>query len=335
VSESPQSILILRLSALGDVIHTLPAVQSLRAGFPDARFGWVVERAYAPLIRAVAPVDHVFEVATRRWRNNLAANETRADIAGVRRELRLFAKDGWSVDFQGLMKSAVIGGAAGAPTRIGFDREAVRERASLFFTNRKVAVDSSGHVVDVNLRLARAIGGAEISSPLPWDRFAADSTGRLSMLVDAAPFVVLLPGTGQARKCWPTERYATLANEIRSQFRLQVFVVPGPGEESLANEIAASASLITVIERTTLPELAMLLSKAKLVIGGDTGPLHLADAMQIPVVGLYGPTDPARNGPYYQQASVVSTWDRDQAIDSIEVASVLERVVSRLAAEVF
>lgn len=329
MSESPRSILILRLSALGDVIHTFPAVQSLREAYPHARLGWVVERAYAPLVRAVAPVDEVFEVATRRWRQNLTANETRADIAGVRRELKLFAQQGWSIDFQGLMKSAVIGGVAGAPTRIGFDREAVRERASLFFTNRKIAVDSSGHVVDVNLRLARALGGGvPVASPR-WDEFATDATGRLALLM-REPFVVLLPGTGQTRKCWPPERYALLAKELRARCEVQILVVPGPGEESLANEVATRAS-VTVAERTSLDELAMLLSKARLVVGGDTGPLHLADAMNVPVVGLYGPTDPARNGPYNQLDSVISTWDGDRSIDSIDVEAVLHRAVARLA----
>lgn len=329
MSEAPRSILVLRLSALGDVIHTLPAVQSLRAGFPDAKIGWVVERAYGELVRLVAPIDQVFEVATRRWRKNLTANETRADIAGIRRELRSFVEHGWSIDFQGLMKSAVIGGVAGAPTRIGFDRDLVRERASLFFTNRRVPIDPSGHVVDLNLRLARAVGGAETSASPAWQNFAADATQRLA-IVTGEPFIVLLPGTGQPQKSWPTERYAALATELSYRTRFQIFVVPGPGEELLANEIATQAR-VTVIERTSLAELTMLLSMAKLVIGGDTGPIHLADSVGTPVVGLYGPTDPARNGPYHQLDSVVSVYDSGQAIDLIEVEPVLNRALSRLA----
>lgn len=327
---APKSILILRLSALGDVIHTLPAVQSLRAGYPEVPIGWVVERPYTELVRKVAPVDEVFEVSTRRWRQNITASETRADLSAIRRELKSFSAGGWSVDFQGLVKSAVIGGIAGADVRIGFDREVVRERASMFLTTRRVSVDPSGHVVELNRRLAREIGGAPITSEPPWDRFADDPTGRLAFHAHGS-YVVLLPGTGQARKCWPPERFAALAGIITEEFGLEVLVVPGPGEEPLANDVAARAR-VTVVERTTLPELASLLSKARLVVGGDTGPIHLADSIGSAVVAIFGPTDPARNGPFNQLDSVVSSFHGDQMMESIAVEDVAAAVRKRLEA---
>lgn len=325
---APKSILIIRLSALGDVIHTLPAVQSLRAGYPDTPIGWVVERAYADLVRKVAPVDEVFEVSTRRWRHNITASETRADLSAIRRELKNFTAGGWSVDFQGLVKSAVIGGVAGADVRIGFDREVVRERASMFLTTRRVQIDPTGHVVELNRRLAREIGGAPVFSEPPWERFAEDPTGRLAFHTRGS-YVVLLPGTGQARKCWPADRFAALATIVTNEYGLDVLVVPGPGEEPLANDVAARAA-VTVVERTTLAELAALLTNARLVVGGDTGPIHLADSIGTPLVALFGPTDPARNGPFTQLDSVISSFHGDRLMESISIEQVASAVRKRL-----
>jgi ADP-heptose:LPS heptosyltransferase len=216
-----------------------------------------------------------------------------------------------SVDFQGLVKSAALGWVAGARTRYGFDRSAVREKASLLFTNRRVRVDQSRHVVEWNLELAHAVTGGDAWPAVRWDRFLAAG------FEEFRGKVVLLPGAGRRDKRWPAASFARLAETLGDR----ALVVWGPGEEDLARAIGAPLA-----PRTNLRELATILRHADVVIGGDTGPLHLAAALGTRVVGLYGPTNPRRNGPFGQLDSVVSTWDGSRSIEAIPVDAVRARL---------
>jgi len=278
-------LLVVRLSAFGDVIHTIPAVVALRSFFD---IDWVVRPAYRELIELVARV--------RVVRPSLKEIRNRHDLV---------------IDFQGLMKSAFLARISGAPERYGFASEFVREKPAAWLMNRRVRIDPATHVVDWNLQLARAVQRDVKTPQVDFTPFAADEPrgfeGR----------AVLLPGAGKAHKQWPVERFRELAKRIGSK----AITVWGPGERPLAEGIGAE-----VAPPTSFRELARVLRDASVVIGSDTGPLHLAAALGTRVVGLYGPTNPARNGPYGQIASCVETFSTSKSMSDISVDAVQRRV---------
>lgn len=290
-------LLVLRLSALGDVIHTIPAVLSLRS---SADVTWVVEAPYRELVELVAGVKAI-PVRMKKWmREPRAAWESIREIRGADA----------SIDFQGLIKSAALGWLSGAGTRYGFAADAIREKPALLFTNRKVPVDTSKHVIDQNLQLAAGVTGAQPALDSPhWAAFPQNNN------LDAyAGSIVLLPGAGKANKIWPAERFRELARRIGPK----ALAVWGPSERQLAEATGARLA-----PPTNLRELAWLLQNAEAVIGGDTGPLHLADALGTKVIGLYGPTDPRRNGPYRQLHHCIDRFPSTKWMESITVEEVM------------
>jgi lipopolysaccharide heptosyltransferase I len=299
-------ILVLRLSALGDVIHTIPAVVALRS--QGAEVAWVVERPYRELVEIVAEV-RAIPVSMKRWGGSLFAS--RAEIRATLRAMRGF---GASVDFQSLVKSAALAWVALTPARFGFERAAIRERPALLFTNRRIAVDTTRHVVEWNLELAGGVAGRPL--PMP----AVD----FSRFPDGPGFehaIVLLPGAGRANKQWPVERFRELARRIGER----ALTAWGPGEEELALGVSARLA-----PPTNLRQLASVLQAADLVIGGDTGPLHLAAALGTKVIGLYGPTSEKRNGPYGQLQHCISTFEGAKTMEAIEVDDVMRKMVEVL-----
>jgi lipopolysaccharide heptosyltransferase I len=303
-----KKLLVIRLSAFGDVIHTIPAVVALRDALPQIEIAWAVEPAYAQLVELVAGVG-VIRVSLKKW--------SLAKIAEAKRSVRGFDD---AIDFQGLIKSALIARASGATRRYGFAKDVIREKPAAWFLNRPVAIDRSRHVVEWNLALARALAPA-IALTIPkapevaFGPFADDPSGKLRAFANR---IVFLPGAGRPEKQWPVERFAELARRLGND----VLVACGPGEEPLGRAIGAELA-----PPTTFRELAFLLRSARLVIGGDTGPLHLAAALGVPVAGLYGPTDPARNGPYGQLGNVVESFTTTKSMQSISVDDVLGLVL--------
>jgi heptosyltransferase I len=292
-------ILVVRLSALGDVIHTLPAVVALRDAL-GAEISWAVERPYAELVERVAGVQAI-PASIRKWGHALVAS--RRDIAAFVRATR---GHDVAVDFQGLIKSALVARASRAPARYGFDRSAIREKAASLFLNRAVRIDPSRHVVEWNLQLASAVAGRSLALPrVDFSRFADP---------DAHPNdIVVLPAAGKPNKQWPPERYGELARRLGRS----AIAVWGPNER----ELAARTGL-PLAPPTDLRQLAAILRDAQLVIGGDTGPLHLAAALGTPVLGLYGPTHARRNGPYGQLDRCVSA----KLMEDLSVDAVLHKI---------
>jgi lipopolysaccharide heptosyltransferase I len=301
---APQRLLVIRLSAFGDVIHTIPAVVALRDALPQTEIAWAVEPAYAELVETVARVKAI-RVSLKRW--------SFGRIAAAWRDVRGFST---AIDFQGLIKSALIARVSGADARYGFAREIIREKPAALFVNRPATIDRSKHVVEWNVELARTFVPAITRVPeVDFTPFAQDPSGQL---VRFANRVVLLPGAGKPGKQWPVERFAELAKRIGSD----ALVVWGPGEESLAGAIGAE-----IAPATNFRELAFVLRHARLVVGADTGPLHLAAALGTPLIGFYGATDPARNGPYGQLDRVVSTFTRSKSMDDIAVDDVMRLIL--------
>jgi heptosyltransferase-1 len=300
----PSRLLVVRLSALGDVIHTLPAVMSLRDSYDVS---WVVEAPYADLVETVAGV-RAIPVRLKRW--------SPAAILGAGRSVRGFEV---AIDFQGLIKSALLARASGAPLRYGFHRELVREKPAALFYNHRIRVDRTKHVVDWNNELAAAVVEdrlPRLSSTQPnWKDFATDAQQRLGRFTNK---IVLLPGAGRLEKLWPLERF----REIAKRYGDRAVVVWGPGELDLAHAIGG-----TMAPATNLRELAFVLKQASVVVGGDTGPLHLADALGTRVVGLYGPTDPRRNGPYGLLSRTIRGSGSMDSITATEVANRIDEVL--------
>ena len=277
-------ILVLRLSALGDVIHTIPAVAALQK---EATVQWVVEAPYRELVEIVAGVEAI-PVRMKQWVRSPSL---------IPKAIRAMRGAETSIDFQGLVKSAMLGVFAGARERIGFDRNAIREKPALLFTNRRVAVDTTKHVIEQNIQLA----GLETGRPGDWETFAKTTA--------KTEEVIILPGAGKANKLWPVERWKEVAK------RTNALIAWGPNERELAESIGGRLA-----PPTNLRELAALLRSAKLVIGGDTGPLHLAAALDTKVVGLYGPTNSRRNGPYGQLDHCI----QEKSMDAIAVEAVMK-----------
>ncbi len=290
--------LVVRLSSIGDVVHTLPAVAALhRHGWLA---GWIVEPPARVLLEDNPLVAEVVAAPPARgfsWRTALA---TLRHLRAARFEAAL--------DFQGLWKSAAWARLSGAGQVIGWARAARREPASALLLTRALDRTHGGHVIDKNLALLRGLGVEAVGTrefPLP---VAAASVGRVDeglRGVGEDGLVLLNPGGGWPGKLWPAERYGALAQALDRQ-GLRCLVTYGPGEETLADAVvAAAAGKARKSFPTTLLDYVELARRARLVVAADTGPLHLACAVGTPVVALFGPTDPARNGPFATEDVVV------------------------------
>lgn len=306
-------ILVVRLGSLGDIVHALPGVASLRATFPEARLDWLVEARWQELIELNPDLSNVIPVETQAWRRAPLSSPAWRGLAGLRSTLREARYDA-ALDFQGLLKSAVLARLSGAPRRIGFAKEFAKEGAAAWFYTERVRPPENTHVIEMNLALVKAAGVAASQLRFPLPTAPEDETGVEALLQahQLRDFVILSPGGGWRSKCWPVERYAALHNFLARERGWRTVVNAGPGEEELVSEFMAHARVTRPVHLSlSLRQLVALVKRARLLIGGDTGPLHLAAALGTPVVGLYGPTDPVRNGPYSQRAVVVH--HREQA----------------------
>ena len=307
-STNIERLLIVRLSAMGDVIHTLPAAQALRDAFPNATIGWILEERWAELLCAPGTplrgprsasrplVDWVHTVNLKGWRKSLFSIRTAEQIARVWNDVRSVHYD-LAMDLQGAIRSAVLAKWSGAPIVWGGSQ--TRETpASLWYTRN--AIIRGTHVVEQNLSIAEAVVGAKLSAPqvaFPRSEAAERLVEQRLGEMGIRDLAILNPGAGWGAKQWPAERYGQVAKEL-ARFGVQSIVNYGPGEEELAREVEAASGRSARGLRCTISELIALTRRARLFIGGDTGPLHLAAGLNVPVVGIYGPTNPARNGPY-------------------------------------
>jgi heptosyltransferase-1 len=310
-----QRILVVRLSAIGDVIHTLPASHGLRAAFPDAHIGWMIEERWAELLctpgvarrghrSAGRPlVDEVHPVNLKTWGKSFFSLSTLQRIAKVWNDVRDAGYDA-AIDLQGAMRSAVLARFSGA--RIVYGAAESRESpASLWYSKKVVA--RGRHVIEQNLSVAEALVGHPLKLPtveFPHDPQAEARVQNRLAEFGVGEFAILNPGAGWGAKRWPAERYGAVARGL-ADLGVRSILNYGPGEEELVQVAAKASGETTKGMSLTISELIALTRRARLFVGGDTGPLHLAAALRVPVVGIYGPTDPARNGPYGTQSIVL------------------------------
>jgi heptosyltransferase-1 len=307
-SNNIERLLIVRLSAMGDVIHTLPAAQALREAFPNALIGWVIEERWAELLCAPGTprrgprstqrplVDWVHPVNLTGWRKSLFTISTLQQIAKVWNDVRA-ARYHIAVDLQGAMRSAVLARWSGAAAVYGVT-EPRESPASLWYTRRAIA--RGAHVIEQNLSVVEAVAQRKMKAPRVEFPRDAEAERRLEQRLAEAgigEFAILNPGAGWGAKRWPAERYGRVARALAKD-GVRSILNCGPGEQDLAHEAEAASEGASTPMKCSITELIALTRRARLFIGGDTGPLHLAAALQVPVVGIFGPTDPARNGPY-------------------------------------
>jgi heptosyltransferase-1 len=310
-----ERILIVRLSAMGDIIHTLPAAQALREAFPHAMIGWLVEERWAELLYAPGTprrgprsmqrplADWVHIVSLNKWKKSLLAIPTLEQIARVWNDVRSAHYD-VAVDLQGAIRSAVLARFSGA--QVIYGAADPRESPASLWYSRQV-VTRGTHVVEQNLSIVETVAQQKLALPpvqFPRDLEAERRIDQQLFAAGVGPFAILNPGAGWGAKRWPAERYGQVAQSLAAQ-GLHSILNCGPGEENLARAAeAASAGAATPLQ-SSLTELIALTRRARLFIGGDTGPMHLAAALHVPVVAIFGPTDPARNGPYGTQSVVL------------------------------
>jgi len=308
-------LLIVRLSAMGDVIHTLPAARALREAFPNAMIGWVIEERWAELLCAPGTprrgprsaqrplVDWVHAVSLTAWRKSLFTASTLQQIAKVWNDVRAARYD-IAVDLQGALRSALLARWSGAPVVYGAAQP--RESpASLWYTRRVIA--RGAHVIEQNTSIAEAVAQRKMKVPrlgFPRDVEAERRIDQRLSEAGVRAFAILNPGAGWGAKRWPAERYGRVAHTLAAG-GIHAILNYGPGEQDLARAAEAASEGSAKPMKCSISELIALTRRAKLFIGGDTGPMHLAAALQVPVVAIFGPTDPARNGPYGTRSIVL------------------------------
>jgi heptosyltransferase I len=308
-------LLVGRLSSMGDIIHTLPAVSLLRSAFPDALLGWMVEERWKPLLCAAdcalvgtrGPgrplVEIVHSVAMGAWRRAPLSDQTWGEARAALRDLRAVQYD-TAIDFQGAVRTAAIARWAGVPAIFGFARP--RERIATIFYREQVEAAGT-HIVEQNASLAAKVAGVPVRIPkfeLPVDAAAEKWCESALRSHHVSEFAILNPGAGWGAKQWPPQRYGEIARGL-SEMGLRSLVNFGPGEQRLAEEVERSSGGVADGVPCSLSELTALARRSRLFIGGDTGPTHLAAALGVPVVAIYGPTNPARNGPFGSRSIVL------------------------------
>jgi heptosyltransferase-1 len=301
-------LLVVRLGAMGDILHALPAVMALRQAHPDWVIDWVVEPRWRALLAADGStgrqtaqnssqplVDHLHFAATKQWRKSPFSRQTLHEFKALRTALRAGEYDA-VIDLQGAIRSAAVARLAGCSRLIG--EAEPREHGARWLFSERVATQSV-HVIEQDVELVSAIAGDALAPVQPWLPVdpAAERWADEILPTAGLPAVLINPGAGWGAKRWPVERYAVVAQSLIAR-GCRVLVNIGPVEEPLAEVICRQTGGAATPLACTLPQLIALTRRIALAIAGDTGPLHLACALGRPVVGIYGPTDPSRNGPF-------------------------------------
>ena len=331
-------ILLLRLSALGDVIHTLPVLCALRKAFPTAWISWAVEPGPGRILYDHPDLDELIPVP-KRWILRPKA------ILSLRTLLRLRRFD-WAIDVQGLTKSAALGRLAGARRQVTFATRDARELSPLLATD--LVYPLRRHIVERNLELLQVLGvrDIQVEFKIPsWPEIAETVFRLRSQLGCGGRFAIINPGAGWPSKRWPPERFAAVAAHLRNHWKLPTIVLWAGKEERLMAEkvVGASQGAALLAPPTGIRELAELARQATIFVSGDTGPLHLAAAIGTPCVGLYGPWPAERCGPYGSQHLWVQKMHLEgpsrlrrrassrymEAIDVASVCQACDQILSR------
>lgn len=318
---SAERILIIKPSSLGDVVHALPVLAALREAYPDAHIAWLASNRFAPLLENHPLLDEVIRFDRARfgkmWRSPGVFLEFWRFAAEIRRKRFQLV-----VDLQGLLRSGLLSFFSGAKHRFGF-RDA-REGAWLFYSRRVSCPASTEHAVEKNLAVAWALGLCVDRPEFPLGLRPAERVAARELLAEAAgetlsSFTAVIPGARWETKRWPAERIGALIDRIHAEGLPRCVLLGAPGDRPFADEVLASCrswvvghgdptlrGVVDLVGRSALRQLAALIDLADCVVCHDSGPMHIAAALGKPTVAVFGPTDPARTGPYSHAASVVT-----------------------------
>ncbi|OQX63473.1 MAG: lipopolysaccharide heptosyltransferase II [Desulfococcus sp. 4484_242] len=342
------NLLVIKLSAIGDVVHALPFLEALRKGFPGARIDWVVEEEASQVLLDHPCLNNVLVSRRKSWQQGLARMDNPISIfqemAGFMRDLRSVHYD-LVIDLQGLFKSGVLMGFSKGMRKVGMT--GAREWAGLFLNERPVAVDYGQHAVDRYLKMARYLGCRTTGEGgrIPYGRPEEEAVDRLlaGYGIQGQALVAVNPMAKWPTKLWAPQRFAKLASLIRTELGSQVAFTGGPGDGPVIQDIIGmmSAPALNLAGQTTLKELACLYTRCRLLVSTDTGPMHVAAAVGCPVVALFGPTSGHRTGPYGKAHTVVRSdiacrpcfkkrCEHMTCMREISVAQVLEAVKTML-----
>lgn len=297
-------ILIVRLGSIGDIVHAVPVAANLRAHDPGVEIDWVVEASLAPLVEMITPVTRTMTIRTRAvmgpggWIDAIQAlRDRRYDAA---------------LDVQGLVKSAALARASGARRVIGFDRADLREAAAAWAYTETVPASEGTHVMDRNLSILGALQ-VPIADPRACPIEPGEPSPAMADFLATAGtrLAIVNPGANWPNKRWPPEHFAAVAQHLAREHGLAPIVTWGPGDASMVEAVVrASGGIVRAAPPTSLRDFLVLARHASILVSGDTGPLHLAAAMHTPIVGVYGPTDPRRNGPWHPRDRSVSVFEQ-------------------------
>ena len=302
-------VLIVRLGALGDIVHAIPVAAAIRRAFPSARIDWLVSGKHREILDLVPVIDRRIVVSDRPGGGGQSLWSSLAEIRRARYDV--------AIDLQGLLKSALIARLSGAPAVLGFTRRYLREPAAgLFYTARHdpggagiYAPSETRHVVHINLGILNEIGIPPGEPEFPIEepesavwRAVRDQTG--------GRYALLNPGAAWPNKRWAPPAFADVASALRDRRGLMSVVLWGPGERDIAESVVAAARGAAVLSAaTTIADVVALARGAAVMVSGDTGPTHIGAAVGVPLVGIYGPTRPERNGPWRAGDETVSRAD--------------------------
>jgi heptosyltransferase-1 len=302
-------ILIVRMSALGDIVHALPVLAAIKKEIPGAEVDWLVEENYASILSIAHGLRRRVIVRARKSFETPDAISFGGLTGYYKAAKYLWNQDyDYALDLQGLIKSALWARISFADTVIGFDAPNLREPQAAMFYSKTVTPVAAKHVIQKNLSILSALDIKTNAVEMPLTPHAsADTNAAIETAGGPMKYIVLNPGAAWPNKRWPPKRFAALAATLLARTGLRSLVTWGPSEKELANAIVgASDGAASLAPATSVSDLAVLMRQAALVVSGDTGPLHIAAAMGTPLVGLYGPTWPERNGP----------WDPDDVVIS-------------------
>jgi lipopolysaccharide heptosyltransferase I len=344
MTDPAQRFLIVRLSSIGDIVHALPAAAALAETFPLARIHWVVEKRHARLLDGNPHLHRVLTLDTLGWRKHLTSSATWHEARRDVEELRETQYDA-ALDFQGLWKSAVVAWLSRARERIGFSAAGLREPSAGILYTQSVTPPERVHVVKENLALVEKLGAraGQWQFPLPQDEQDDAYIEKELAAFNSRNFIIVNPGGGWRSKCWSPENYATLVREWAASRSEPILLTGSPAEEPVIQEILKTAGAPAArYFPTTLVQFIALARRARLFLGGDTGPMHLAAAVGTRIVAIFGPTDPVRNGPFAAEDITLSNrgpidhtrrGGNPSYLPGISVESVLAAMEKRLAGQ--
>jgi len=338
--KTPEKILIIKPSSLGDIVHSLPFLDVIKKRFPASEIHWIIFEGFEGLLEGHPMIDKLWVINKDSWKEIGRAKDTLSEISTFVRGLKKERFD-LVIDLQGLLRSGLITAATGSPVRIGF-KEA-REGSSLFYT-KKVAGGRDIHAVDRYLKIAEFLGCdiSKVAFPFPpfkkassFESIVSSFILHPSSLVPNQGYIVIVPGARWKTKKWPPPKFGKLA----SLLPIKSVIVGGKSDVPVADEIVAlsDGKSYSLAGKTDLKELVAVIKGSEFLVTNDSGPMHIAAALGIPVFAIFGPTDPARTGPYGKGHTVIKadiacapcfrkSCDDLKCMDSISAEKVFETI---------